>query len=196
MFKKNLLFLLLFIGFSIQSQTITTDFRSRKVFLKTDTIKFDSVAINPLNFKVLNKVLKPIDPSKYKIDFNNAALIIDAVAYPEITLEYFRFPNFITKTYTPYDQNLILPNGTNTGKLYSLTTNKKMSEVQLFEGLKTKGFISRGLTSGNNQNAVTNAALDLEISGKLSDKVTLKANIWDTNIPIQRKWILTKYYRF
>ena len=178
--------MLLFIGFSIQSQTITTDFRSRKVFLKKDTIKFDSVAINPLNFKVLNKLLKPIDPSKYKIDFNNAALIIDAIAYPEITLEYFRFPNFITKTYTPYDQNLILPNGTNTGKLYSLTTNKKMSEVQLFEGLNTKGFISRGLTSGNNQNAVTNAALDLEISGKLSDKVTLKANIWDTNIPIQK----------
>jgi len=178
--------LLLFIGFSIQSQTITTDFRSQKIFLKKDTIKFDSVAINPLNFKVLNRVLKTINPSKYKIDFNNAALIIDAIAYPEITLEYFRFPNFITKTYTPYDQNLILPNDTNTGKLYSLTTNKKMSEVQLFEGLNTKGFISRGLTSGNNQNAVTNAALDLEISGKLSDKVTLKANIWDTNIPIQK----------
>ena len=185
MFKKNLLFLLLFIGFSIQSQTITTDFRSQKLFLKKDTIKFDSVAINPLNFKVLNKLLKPIAPSEYKIDFNNAALVINAIAYPEITLEYFRFPNFITKTYTPYDQNLILPNSTNTGKLYSLTTNKKMSEVQLFEGLKTKGFISRGLTSGNNQNAVTNAALDLEISGKLSNKVTLKANIWDTNIPIQ-----------
>ena len=177
--------MLLFIGFSIQSQTITTDFRSQKLFLKKDTIKFDSVAINPLNFKVLNKLLKPIAPSEYKIDFNNAALVINAIAYPEITLEYFRFPNFITKTYTPYDQNLILPNSTNTGKLYSLTTNKKMSEVQLFEGLKTKGFISRGLTSGNNQNAVTNAALDLEISGKLSNKVTLKANIWDTNIPIQ-----------
>ena len=178
--------MLLFIGFSIQSQTITTDFRSQKLFLKKDTIKFDSVAINPLNFKVLNKLLKPIAPSEYKIDFNNAALVINAIAYPEITLEYFRFPNFITKTYTPYDQNLILPNSTNTGKLYSLTTNKKMSEVQLFEGLKTKGFISRGLTSGNNQNAVTNAALDLEISGKLSNKVTLKANIWDTNIPIQK----------
>ena len=178
--------MLLFIGFSIQSQTITTDFRSQKLFLKKDTIKFDSVAINPLNFKVLNKLLKPIAPSEYKIDFNNAALVINAIAYPDITLEYFRFPNFITKTYTPYDQNLILPNSTNTGKLYSLTTNKKMSEVQLFEGLKTKGFISRGLTSGNNQNAVTNAALDLEISGKLSNKVTLKANIWDTNIPIQK----------
>ena len=185
MFKKNLLFLLLLIGFSIQSQTIATDFRSEKYLPKKDTLKFDAVAINPLRFKVLNAVLKPIDASKYKVDFNNAILIIDATTYSEITLEYFRLPEFLTKTYTPYNERLIVSNNTNTGKLYSLTTNKKAAEIKLFEGLQTKGFISRGITSGNNQNAVTNAALDLEISGKLSDKVTLRANIWDTNIPIQ-----------
>jgi hypothetical protein len=185
MFKKILLFLILIIGFSIQSQTIVTDFRSQKIEVKKDTVKFDSVAINPLRFKVLNALLKPIDSSKYSIDFNNATLIIKAKENPEITITYFRFPEFLTKTYTSYDQHLIVPNGTNTDKLYSLTTNKKQSEVKLFEGLQTKGFISRGITSGNNQNAVTNAALDLEIAGKLSDKVTLRANIWDTNIPIQ-----------
>ena len=175
----------LLVGFSIQSQIIATDFRSQKVILKKDTLKFDAVAINPLRFKVLDAFLKPIQPSNYTVDFNNAILLINALVYPEITIEYFRLPDFLTKTYTPFNENLIVPNGTNTGKLYSLTTNKKTSEIQLFKGLQTKGFISRGLTSGNNQNAVTNAALDLEISGKLSDKVTLKANIWDTNIPIQ-----------
>ena len=185
MFKKILLFLFLLVGFSIQSQIIATDFRSQKVILEKDTLKFDAVAINPLRFKVLDAFLKPIQPSNYTVDFNNAILLINALVYPEITIEYFRLPDFLTKTYTPFNENLIVPNGTNTGKLYSLTTNKKTSEIQLFKGLQTKGFISRGLTSGNNQNAVTNAALDLEISGKLSDKVTLKANIWDTNIPIQ-----------
>ena len=175
----------LLIGFSIQSQTITTDFRSQKLSIQKDTVKFDSVAINPLQFRVLNKALKPIATAKYFVDFNNATLVIDTNKYQEITIEYYRFPEFLTKTYAPYDESVIVPNGTNTGKLYSLTTNKKASEVKLFDGLQTKGFISRGLTSGNNQNAVTNAALDLEISGKLSDKVTLKANIWDTNIPIQ-----------
>jgi hypothetical protein len=185
MLKKNLFFLFLIIGFSIQSQTIATDFRSLKINIKKDTIKFDSVAINPQKFKVLDTLLKPIATSNYFVDFNNATLVIDAKKYQEIIIIYYRFPEFLTKTYTPYDESVILPNGTNTGKLYSLTTNKKASEVKLFDGLQTKGFISRGLTSGNNQNAVTNAALDLEISGKLSEKVTLKANIWDTNIPIQ-----------
>jgi hypothetical protein len=185
MLKKNLFFLFLIIGFSIQSQTITTDFRSQKLSIKKDTVKFESIAINPLQFKVLDTLLKPIPSTNYTVDFNNATLIINSKKYQEITIEYYRFPEFLTKTYTPYDESLILPNSINTGKLYSLTTNKKPSEVKLFDGLQTKGFISRGLTSGNNQNAVTNAALDLEISGKLSDKVTLKANIWDTNIPIQ-----------
>jgi hypothetical protein len=185
MFKKKIFFLFLLIGFSIQSQTIVKNFRSYKLSIQKDTIKFDSVAINPLQFKILNTSLKPIAVANYFIDFNNATLVIDADKYQEITLEYFRFPKFLTKTYMPFDESIIVPNGTNTGKLYSLTTNKKAFEVKLFDGLQTKGFISRGLTSGNNQNAVTKAALDLEISGKLSDKITLKANIWDTNIPIQ-----------
>ena len=63
MLKKNLFFLFLIIGFSIQSQTIATDFRSRKITIKKDTIKFDSVAINPQQFKVLDTLLKPISTS-------------------------------------------------------------------------------------------------------------------------------------
>ncbi|WP_298763311.1 hypothetical protein [uncultured Polaribacter sp.] len=173
------------IAFSVQSQTGNSDFRSTKYLIKKDTLRFDSVPINPNKFKVLNALLKPIDTSEYKVDFNKATIFIDAKQHLEITINYYRFPDFLTKTYTPFDERLIVPNNTNTGKLYSLTTNKKASEIKLFDGLETKGFISRGVTSGNNQNAVTNAALDLQISGKLSEKVTLKANIWDTNIPIQ-----------
>ena len=183
--KKFLFLWLVCIGYSIQAQTIHTDFRSKKFLLKKDTLKFDSVAINPMRFKVVNAFLKPINPTNYIINHTEATLIINAKKYPEITVEYFRFPEFVTKTYSVFDERLILPNTTSTGKLYSLTSNKEATSIKLFDGLQTKGFISRGITSGNNQNAVTNAALDLEISGKLSDKITLKANIWDTNIPIQ-----------
>ncbi|WP_405608690.1 hypothetical protein [Polaribacter sp. Asnod1-A03] len=185
MIQRILVLLLLFIGLSIQSQSFSTDFRARKILVKKDTIQLDSVALNPEKFKVLNRSLKIIDSSEYKIDFSNATLIINSKKYPEINVEYFRLPGFITKVYTPFDKGLILTKSTNTGILYSLSTNKKASEVKLFDGLQTKGFITRGITSGNNQNAVTNSALDLEISGKLSKDVTLRANIFDTNIPIQ-----------
>ena len=185
MIQRILFFIFLFIGFSIQSQTTSSDFRIKKIFVKNDTIQLDTVALNPEQFKVLDVNLKKISFTEYKVDFSNATLFINSKKYKEITVEYFRIPDFITKIYSPYENHLILPNNTNTGKLYSLTTNKKASETKLFNGLKTKGYISRGITSGNNQNAVTNAALDLEISGKLSKDITLRANIFDTNIPIQ-----------
>ncbi|MCI2228794.1 hypothetical protein MC378_06410 [Polaribacter sp. MSW13] len=184
--QKKILYLLFFlIGLSVHSQTISKDFRIKKIAVKKDTILLDSVAINPEKFVVKNSLLNKILASEYQIDFSNAILIINAKKYHEITVEYFRIPDFVTKTYSPFDKNLIIPNSTNTGKLYSFTTNKKTSDIKLFEGLQTRGFISRGITSGNNQNTVTNAALDLEISGKLSKNVTLRANIFDTNIPIQ-----------
>ena len=54
-----------------------------------------------------------------------------------------------------------------------------------FDGLVSSGSISRGVTIGNNQNSVLNSELDLQISGKLNDKVTLRASIQDSNIPLQ-----------
>ncbi|TXD52173.1 MULTISPECIES: hypothetical protein [unclassified Polaribacter] len=185
MLQKYLLFVLFFVGFSVHAQKISSDFRKKIIEVQKDTIQLDSVAINPQQFKILNVLKKEILASEYSVDFSNAILIINSKKYQEITVEYFRIPEFITKVYTPFDEKLILQNSSNNGTLYSLTTNKKASEIQLFEGLQTKGFITRGLTSGNNQNAVTNSALDLEIFGKLSKEVTLRANIFDTNIPIQ-----------
>ncbi|WP_439132115.1 hypothetical protein [Polaribacter sp.] len=185
MLQKNLFVILFFVGFCIQSQTIPTDFRKKNIEVQKDSIQLDSVAINSQKFKVLNAQNTEIPSSEYTVNFSKALLIINAKRYPKITVEYFRLPNFITKTYTPFDDKLILQNRNSDGILYSLTTNKKASEIKLFNGLQTSGFITRGLTSGNNQNAVTNAALDLEISGKLNKNVTLRANIFDTNIPIQ-----------
>jgi len=66
-----------------------------------------------------------------------------------------------------------------------ISKKKHPTNLKLFEGLKTQGFIARGLTTGNNQNAVTNSSLDLSIEGKLSKDVSIKANIFDTNFPLQ-----------
>jgi hypothetical protein len=185
MLQKYFLFVLFFVGFSLQAQKISSDFRKKIIEVKTDTISLDSVALNPQRFKILDSTKKVLLASEYTINFSKAILIINSKKHPKITVEYYRIPEFITKIYTPFDENLILQNSGNSATLYSLTTNKKTSEIQLFDGLQTRGFISRGITTGNNQNAVTNSALDLEISGKLSKDVTLRANIFDTNIPIQ-----------
>ena len=185
MAKRILVLWMFLVGFFAHSQITSLDFRSKKIIVTQDTIRFDSVPINPQRFKVLNNQQRMIFPTEYQVIYNDAILIINSKKYQEITIEYFRFPEFLTKAYSPFDKRLIVPNNSNTGTLYSLTTNKKPTDLKLFDGLKTSGFINRGLTVGNNQNTVANSSMDLNIEGKLSDKVSIRANILDTNIPIQ-----------
>ena len=185
MYKSFLFLLLLLIGSKIQGQKVSKEFRTKTFRIQKDSVQIDTIPINSQRFEVRNKFQQRINPQEYQVDFLKAILMIDAEKYPEITVNYFRFPEFVTKVYAPFDKKLMVPNRTNTGPLYSFTTTKKTDDIQLFEGLKTKGFLTRGVTSGNNQNTVTNAALDLEISGKISSAVSLRANIFDTNIPLQ-----------
>ena len=162
MTKKGLYLILFLVGFYANSQNMSSDFRSKKIMVLKDTISFDSVPINPQNFKIrVGK--KIVYPTEYQILYNEALLIINSKKYQEITIDYFRFPAFITKTYSPFDKKFIISNTSNTGQLFSLTSNKKPSELKLFDGLKTSGYINRGITSGNNQNTVANSSMDINI---------------------------------
>ena len=189
MFKKFLFFFCFFIGFLVQAQTVSKEYRKLEIKIEKDTIQLDSVALNPQIFKVLTLEKKEIDSTNYKVDFSKALLILDSKKYTNIIVEYYRLPEFITKVYSPFSDKLILKSANNNSTLYSLTTNKKASEIKLFDGLQTRGFITRGVVAGNNQNVVTNSALDLEISGKLSKNLSLRANIFDTNVPIQQNGV-------
>ena len=184
---RRLLFFFLFIGVTkLCAQQNSTEFRTKNISVLKDTIQIDTVSINPANFKVFSAKKKEVNLNEYQVDFSKAELIISKNKYPKIRVEYYRFPDFITQIYAPFDKRLIVPNNTNTGELYSATTNKKKSDIKLFDGLKAQGFIVRGITSGNNQNAVTNSSLDLSIEGKLSKNVGIRANIFDTNFPLQQ----------
>ena len=185
MIKKIVFFYFLFLGLTTTAQVKSKEFRSKKIELVNDTIQIDTVNINSQLFKVFNASKERISSLEYQIDFMNATLIIDSKKHPIITVEYFRFPDFVTKIYQKYDERIIVPNTNNTKKLYSLTTNKITQKKELFNNLETSGNITRGLTIGNNQNSVVNSSLDLTIKGNLTKDVTIKANIFDTNIPLQ-----------
>jgi hypothetical protein len=185
MIKKIVFFISLLLGLTIQAQVKSNDFRTKTFTLTKNTVQIDTVNINSQQFKVFTTNKQLIPPTEYQVDFIKAVLTINAKKYPEIIVEYFVFPEFITKTYQPYSDSIIVPNTSNLGKLYSLTTNKTNQRKELFGSLETKGNITRGLTIGNNQNSVVNSSLDLTIKGNLTKDVTIKANIFDTNIPLQ-----------
>jgi hypothetical protein len=182
--KKGFFLVLLFWFAVLQAQSPTTKLKS--FLVKNDTIKIDSVSISSFDFKVF-KNNSLINPSEYSIDFVKAQLIFNngiLNKLDSIKIQYTSFPNFLTKKYQLFDKKLIVTNNS-PPNLYSLTTNKSKKNTKPFEGLNAIGNITRGLTVGNNQNGVVNSSLDLKIAGKISDKVTLKGVILDTNIPIQ-----------
>jgi len=54
-----------------------------------------------------------------------------------------------------------------------------------FKGLSSAGSISRGIAVGNNQDAVLQSDLNLQLSGKIGPNTTLSASITDNSIPVQ-----------
>lgn len=159
--------------------------RSVKVKV-TDTIQFDSISINPQHFIVLGLNHTPIVSSHYRVRFERAQLIPDYTLKQEndsIEIQYLRYPNYLTKAYSALDPELILPAQNQVGKIYRMGVNNFTREKNPFSGLNAQGSILRGLTVGNNQNAVVNSQLDLQITGALSDKVKITASLQDSNLP-------------
>lgn len=167
------------------SQQTNSNLRTKKLIVK-DSIRLDSVSINSARFKLTTKSNIVLDSSYYTIDFSKALIVFKKPAPTDsIIVEYLRYPDFLTKTYRQLDDKVIVENTKNLQRLYKLNQSTLNRTFTPFEGLNTSGSISRGVTIGNNQNSVLNSELDLQISGKLSEKVTLRASIQDANIPLQ-----------
>lgn len=157
---------------------------SEKIRVTNDTITLQNKNINPSEFTILDKNGNPLNEENYEIDYTNGKIIFQNIQTDSLEVSYFKLPDFLTKEYSIYDENRVVSNEEYDGMLYSLDVGTPKRFVP-FEGLNTSGSISRGVTVGNNQNAVTNSSLDLQITGKLSDKVSIRASIQDSNIPIQ-----------
>lgn len=178
-------FIILFISCCAIAQGQDSNFKTIKVAVK-DTIVIDSVSINPSRFLVKSKTNTVIDSSKYKVDFAKSILIFnEEIESDYLIIDYLRYPDYITKTYRQLDESIIVKNTNSIQRLYKLNQSTLKNDFTPFDGLNTSGSISRGVTVGNNQNSVLNSELDLQISGKLSDNVTLRASIQDANIPLQ-----------
>jgi len=183
--KFTLTILILLSSFCTFAQEQTSTYRTKKVAVK-DSIAIDSVSINSSFFLLKRKDLTSIDTSYYSVNFSKALLTFKKLIETDsIIIEYLRFPEFLTKTYKQLDDKIIVENTRNLDKLYKLSQPSDFRTFTPFDGLTTSGSISRGVTIGNNQNSVLNSELDLQISGKLNDKVSLRASIQDANIPLQ-----------
>ena len=173
------------IGFCGFSQEQTSNYKTKKVAVQ-DSIRIDSLSINSSSFSIRKKDNTVIDSTFYTVDFSKAIVAFKKpIETDSIIINYLKFPEFLTKTYKQLDEEIIVENNSNNLTLYKLSQPNTSTNFIPFDGLTTSGSISRGVTVGNNQNSVLNSELDLQITGKLNDKVSLRASIQDANIPLQ-----------
>ena len=166
----------------LSAQEIKSLYQNKRVAVSNDTIEIEKVSISPSFFKLQTSDGAEIDTSFYKIDFKKGKLVFKKgfTSQDSLTVRYFKYPEQLTKTYSIYDQDRVVAND---GNLYKV--NRSIKKFVPFDGLNTSGSITRGVTIGNNQNASVTSNLDLQITGKISDKVSLRASIQDSNIPLQ-----------
>ena len=157
-----------------------------RTYKTKDTITIDSVSINANFFELKTKNNQTIDSTYYRVNFATSTLqFLKPIEEDSVIISYQKYPDFITKTYKQFDTNIIVENSEGANKLIQLSKPNITNTFTPFDGLTTTGSISRGVTIGNNQNSVLNSELDLQIIGKLNDKVSLRASIQDANIPLQ-----------
>ncbi|MDX1272370.1 hypothetical protein [Bizionia paragorgiae] len=170
--------------------------KSKTVAFKTE-IKIDSVSINPSFFNLQLKDNTPIDSTLYTVDFEKAILRFHKpISSDSLVINYTKYPEFLTRTYQLFDQSVIVENNDNINTIYQIKQPNTENTFMPFDGLTTSGSISRGVTIGNNQNSVLDSELDLQITGKLNDKVSLRASIQDANIPLQESGYSQKLDEF
>lgn len=170
----------------LQAQESNSLYKTKKIAISKDTIQLEKFSINSGFFQLLNSKNEPVDSTFYKVDFAKGSLILKenfTSGIDTLIVNYLNYPDFLTKEYSLYNESQVVSNDVTTDKLYKIENSTK--KVIPFDGLNTSGSIARGVTVGNNQNTVLNSNLDLQITGKISDKVSLRVSLQDSNIPLQ-----------
>lgn len=157
----------------------------KQIEVTKDTILLEKAGIQQKFFSIKDTDGNNVPNTSYDILFQKGQLIIKDSLLNKIEVSYYKFPDFLTKKQIILDTNLIVSNQAGIDKIYSFDQYNNKSNYKPFDGLETTGSIVRGLTVGNNQNAVVNSNLDLQITGQLSENVSIRASIQDNNLALQ-----------
>ncbi|WP_279297697.1 hypothetical protein [Paraflavisolibacter caeni] len=159
--------------------TKSSNLRIKKVAVTKDSIVLDALSIVPQTFSVVN-----INDSSYRLDF------VKSVIYwkhkpdvDSITVSYRVFPYRLNSIVQRANFDSII---NNTAFVFG-STEKGGPEKGIFNfgNIQYNGSFGRGISFGNNQDAVVNSNFNLQLNGLLGDSIEIAAAITDNNIPLQ-----------
>ncbi|MCC6252004.1 MAG: hypothetical protein IT238_06035 [Bacteroidia bacterium] len=168
---------------AISAQT-TSSVKTRFLPVTNDTVRLDTLSIIPGTFKITDDTLQQIEyillPEQGLLVWKNKASLKDS-----IKVEFQTYPFLLSKKYYHKSLKMMQAATNNFTNPYTFSYTQPNTDIFKLDGFNRSGSITRGVSFGNNQDVVVNSNLNLQLSGKISENLNIKAVISDDNIPIQ-----------
>ncbi len=164
----------------IISSTLS-NLRQKRVAVQYPIQKLDTASIAPKSLFIFNVS----DSNILKDEINGSFTWLRKPAFDSIDVSYRVFPVKINALARRIDYDLV-KNRFQAENPFTLTTSTKQnSSFFNFGTLRSDGSFGRAISFGNNQDAVVNSTLNLQLSGFIGDSIEITAAVTDNNIPIQ-----------
>ncbi len=150
-----------------------------------DTIRLDTLSIAPSTFEIRqNRAL--VADSLYHF-LPAKAILVPRAGFPQdsVNIKYRTLSIDLTKQYSRRSTSIIREGEDYYNDPYTFRPETNTRTVFGSTRLNKTGSISRGLGFGNNQDLTVNSTLSLQLSGKITDDISVLASVTDDNIPIQ-----------
>jgi hypothetical protein len=159
--------------------------RSIAIVLASDTVRIDSVSLVPGSLQLWRQGL-PVDTTLYGVDPWHAYVVRKPGAPTDTVIaSYRRLPLLLAGPYRHKDRDRLMNTAPDRKDPFKYVPGQANADPLGITGLNKSGSISRGILFGNNQDLSVNSALNLELSGRLTDRISVLASVNDNNIPIQ-----------
>lgn len=165
-----------------------SNYREKEFLLNKDTLQLDSLSLVPQSELIsINDTL--LESNFYEIDYAKAVFILKEegahLKNKKIKMGYRVFPLSFSEPYFHKEKQLIEEGGTIAKNPFLYEYTVATEDIFYLNGLDKSGSISRGVAFGNSQDLSVNSNMNLQLSGKITDEISILASISDDNIPIQ-----------
>ncbi|MDB5252421.1 MAG: hypothetical protein JWP27_1590, partial [Flaviaesturariibacter sp.] len=155
--------------------------RIRSIPTTVDSVRLDTVSIVPSTFLMVG-----IPDSSYRLDFVQAILYWRSrPAVDTVRVSFRVFPYKLTSMVLGFNYDSIRYNAFLAPFEFNAGGTESSNRLFNFGNLQYSGSFGRGISFGNNQDAVVNSNFNLQLNGMLADSIEIAAALTDNTIPLQ-----------
>lgn len=167
----------------------TDEPRTRMIPAGVSEQTLDTLSIIEESFSIYGPDSQPLEEAFYRVDYINARITLRIPEFwqdDSLRVEYLVFPVLLSAPYFHKDPSLKRPPGPGEDPM-PIAISRTRPDEGLFhaEGLSSSGSITRGISLGNRQDVALNSAMNLQLTGSLSEDIDVLAVISDQDIPFQ-----------